>query len=979
MRHSTLAAVAALLTLVLPDAPHAAPGDTVHETCPDAGDVGNNVECYPVTFIAKTEIHPDGIPIIGYLFVPINRPVGEPLPAIVFAHGSGSMYSSGKHNEGLNAKHKQWVKQYTNDLGFVSFHVSSFHSRYLLPNTEGDQRILDWEELPDGPVGGDDYRATSFRGNRDNATRIDILFDPNQSDWKDASNGPGGVSEVLERAYDMDAAWDAIVGIRPMAFIQSSRNEDGRPGHATLGTHAAGEGYINEIVSGGLVIDHERVFMYGTSHGGQTAMTAAHAIRALSDGNPMNADLPADFDGRRFAAFFDYYGGCGLHGAYGGIDNSTWRPYAPFLMLHGDHDDEAVFNASQIPVDSPAEFAQTGCGKRISAAKQDPDFNHFLEAIIYKDAYHSFDGVERDDFTDENDIGEGVFSDWAAKIHANYLVTVPVMRAIGHGVAQRRGGVITGLSPAGLGLDAMNPWFHSVSLQPNVPPLAKMPLPTEIVIPDATNTTLDLRDFIDDAYDVYPLECGTDYLGFGYDLAGCTVSFSLTSSQIVSLATTPHRQVFKLFTPRGRAIVTARLLPGSGGNEIVLELRDAIYTVADTSLLSPAISGNTVFDIRGLAWTSADGHHDWLSSYAPFAGSGFTGVDPDDLGRGIHVSGLLSATSATVQFNARTAGGDDRQSFSFDVRDRSDGYAEILCCSDVGTGIVDNVDAPLPVATLPYPNYSTNFVPLDPVKGGVNSPGGPVLYEQHCSGCHGNLQNSTRRNRDVAQIASAIVSEPQMATLNFLTSEELALIAEALGSSSSNRAPSAIAGPDRAVNTSAEVILDGSGSSDPDGDNLVFTWSKVEGPNVNLQNLSGGRARFIAPAVTAETAYLFRLSVSDPSGLSDTDEVRVTVRPAGGGNAPDGEVLYAAHCASCHGALANSERRGRTAAQIAAAIDSVSEMSALQALSDAEIEAVAKALAGNSLPNPGGSGRSGGGGGALFWLLPFMLLAYRHR
>lgn len=168
MRHLLPAAAALLLsasTLV-----HGAPGDTVYETCPDARDVGDNVECYPLTFISKTEVHPQqGIPIIAYLFVSKNRP-DTPLPAIVFAHGSGSMYSNGHHNDGLNSKHAQWVKQYTNDLGYVGLHVDSFHSRYLLPDTPGDQRIMDIDEIPQEyieKVGGDDYRATSYMGSRD--------------------------------------------------------------------------------------------------------------------------------------------------------------------------------------------------------------------------------------------------------------------------------------------------------------------------------------------------------------------------------------------------------------------------------------------------------------------------------------------------------------------------------------------------------------------------------------------------------------------------------------------------------------------------------------------------------------------------------------------------------------------------------------------------------------------------------------------
>lgn len=59
---------------------------------------------------------------------------------------------------------------------------------------------------------------------------------------------------------------------------------------------------------------------------------------------------------------------------------------------------------------------------------------------------------------------------------------------------------------------------------------------------------------------------------------------------------------------------------------------------------------------------------------------------------------------------------------------------------------------------------------------------------------------------------------------------------------------------------------------------------------------------------------------------------------------PDGATLYAADCAGCHGPLASSTKRGRTAAQITAAIASVGSMAGLSALSAAEIQAIATAL-----------------------------------
>ncbi len=68
----------------------------------------------------------------------------------------------------------------------------------------------------------------------------------------------------------------------------------------------------------------------------------------------------------------------------------------------------------------------------------------------------------------------------------------------------------------------------------------------------------------------------------------------------------------------------------------------------------------------------------------------------------------------------------------------------------------------------------------------------------------------------------------------------------------------------------------------------------------------------------------------------------------------DGATLYANNCASCHGSLASSEVKGKTAAQIQSAINSVSAMSGLKTLTSAEIQAIATAL-GTTTPPPAGS------------------------
>ncbi len=98
-----------------------------------------------------------------------------------------------------------------------------------------------------------------------------------------------------------------------------------------------------------------------------------------------------------------------------------------------------------------------------------------------------------------------------------------------------------------------------------------------------------------------------------------------------------------------------------------------------------------------------------------------------------------------------------------------------------------------------------------------------------------------------------------------------------------NQNPAANAGADQNVNGGSVVILNGSASSDPDGDTLSFAWTQTTGTAVALSGATTAGPSFTAPNTTETLS--FQLTVSDGKGGSDSDTVNVNVT-AGAGNQP---------------------------------------------------------------------------------------------
>jgi hypothetical protein len=91
-----------------------------------------------------------------------------------------------------------------------------------------------------------------------------------------------------------------------------------------------------------------------------------------------------------------------------------------------------------------------------------------------------------------------------------------------------------------------------------------------------------------------------------------------------------------------------------------------------------------------------------------------------------------------------------------------------------------------------------------------------------------------------------------------------------------NQPPTANAGPDQTINFPVlrSATLSGSGS-DPDGSIVSYSWSKVSGIGGNITSPNSASTTVTGLVVGT---YIFRLTVTDDKGATDTDDVTITVR-----------------------------------------------------------------------------------------------------
>lgn len=132
-----------------------------------------------------------------------------------------------------------------------------------------------------------------------------------------------------------------------------------------------------------------------------------------------------------------------------------------------------------------------------------------------------------------------------------------------------------------------------------------------------------------------------------------------------------------------------------------------------------------------------------------------------------------------------------------------------------------------------------------------------------------------------AVVPNAYVLATEETTGDFDFQDVVVVVRNVKTATPSRTAPTADAGPDQVASVATQVVLIGSGS-DLDGEVLTYAWQQTSGPAVPLEGSDGMRT--FTPSVAG--SYEFLLTVTDPTNLSASDSVVVTVTDSPPANQP---------------------------------------------------------------------------------------------
>lgn len=272
------------------------------------------------------------------------------------------------------------------------------------------------------------------------------------------------------------------------------------------------------------------------------------------------------------------------------------------------------------------------------------------------------------------------------------------------------------------------------------------------------------------------------------------------------------------------------------------------------------ISGGSAITLDGTGSTDPDGDPIVLYQWTQTAGPSVGTITNANTATPTFTAPIATATVQTLEFTLRVAD-------AFDGTDTA----------TVAINIAAN-NAPIADAGTDQTVTALSTVTLD--SSGSSDPDGDIfttLWSQ-VSGPPVVLDDNvfvsptfTAPPRDISQ--QDLVFEVQITDTSGARSTDQVTI-----TIPGNNVPVAEAGADQSVNGGSTVNLDGTNSSDPDGDRLRYSWTQTNGPTVTLNDPTTPTPSFTAPAATASDQVLtFALRVEDDFGASVLDAVEITV------------------------------------------------------------------------------------------------------
>ena len=265
---------------------------------------------------------------------------------------------------------------------------------------------------------------------------------------------------------------------------------------------------------------------------------------------------------------------------------------------------------------------------------------------------------------------------------------------------------------------------------------------------------------------------------------------------------------------------------------------------------------------------------DYSGSYDPDGGD-VTGIVSVVSGEGITLS--AGASAQTVEFIAPQVTEDTVLTF------------EVTITDDEGDTATAQAAVTVKVPGIPSASAGTDqsveantTVTLD--GSASTAPDGESITQYQwtqVSGTSVTLSNASTANAqftapDLAT-DTALVFQLEVTASNGETATDTVTIT-VLGNATT-QLPIADFGPDQTVDIGDLVVLDYSGTTDPDGGSFSLAFSIVAGSNIQpVQNTQAQTWQFTAPSVTVDTVYIFRVVITDEEGDTASDDVSITVK-----------------------------------------------------------------------------------------------------